>query len=87
MSIQIHLIIKYKISYRLIESGVVSVSIFNIIGKRVKTITRQHQRIGWYSVFWDGTDNDGQTVAGGLYLIGINNNDVLEKLEKVFLIK
>ena len=78
---------KIKISYRLIESGVVSVSIFNIIGKRVKTITRQHQRIGWYSVFWDGTDNDGQTVAGGLYLIGINNNDVLEKLEKVFLIK
>jgi len=78
---------RVEISYKMIESGPVNVSIFDIVGKQVKTIARVEHNIGWRSVFWDGTDNAGRTVSGGIYLIRLQSIERLEIIEKILYIK
>ena len=78
---------RVEISYKVIESGPVNVSIFDIVGKQVKAIARVEHNIGWHSVFWDGTDNAGRTVSGGIYLIRLQSLERLEIIEKILYIK
>ena len=78
---------RVEIFYKMIESGPVNVSIFDIVGKQVKTIARVEHNIGWRSVFWDGTDNAGRTVSGGIYLIRLQSIERLEIIEKILYIK
>lgn len=46
----------------------VSLKIFDMTGREVKTLVNQDMPAGDYSVEWDGTNNHGQKVAGGMYL-------------------
>ena len=78
---------RIEISYKVIEPGQVNVSIFDIIGKQVKNIARVDHNIGWNSGFWDGKDNAGRAVSGGIYLIRLQSLERLEIIEKILYIK
>ena len=78
---------KIKISYRVNKPGLTDIFIFDILGKKIKTIARKNQSPRSYLFFWDGTDDLDRSVSGGLYLIGIKSNKRIEKLEKVLYIK
>ena len=78
---------RIEISYKVIEPEPVNVSIFDILGKLGRTIARVDHNIGWYSVFWDGRDNAGRTVSGGIYLIRLQSIERLEIIEKILYIK
>lgn len=41
--------------------------IFDLLGKRVKTLVNKKQPAGFYQVVWDGTDDAGMPVASGVY--------------------
>ena len=56
-------------------------------GKQVKTIDRVDHNIGWNSGFWDGKDNAGSAVSGGIYLIRLQSLERLEIIEKILYIK
>jgi flagellar hook assembly protein FlgD len=45
----------------------VSLKIYNIAGQQVKTIREGNQKVGYYSVNWDGKDRDGKAVSSGIY--------------------
>ena len=45
----------------------VSVKIFDILGREVKTITNKNMRSGLHTVTWDGLNNFGNTVPSGIY--------------------
>ncbi len=55
------------ISYNLFIAGDVSIIIYNVLGQRVRTFYPGVQPPGNYLTPWDGTDNNGQPVASGLY--------------------
>ena len=42
--------------------------IYNVSGQVVKTLANSIQRTGAYSVTWDGRDESGQKLAGGVYV-------------------
>jgi flagellar hook assembly protein FlgD len=60
-----------KISYTLPVSAEVELSVFNTLGQRVRTLVQQHQDAGLQTVTWNGTDDNGQNVSGGLYFFKI----------------
>ena len=65
-----------SISYSLPERAEVNLSIYNIIGQKVKTLLNdQFQPAGEYSVIWDGRNEAGEEVASGLYLIVMHSDD------------
>jgi hypothetical protein len=57
------------ISYALPQTAQVSLSIFNIIGQRVRTLVREVQAPGFKKVRWNGRDDHGLEVASGSYLV------------------
>ena len=56
------------IHYDLPQAGEVSVEIFDMLGKHVRTLVQQQQAAGRYSVVWDGRDENGQRVASGVLI-------------------
>jgi flagellar hook assembly protein FlgD len=48
------------------------VSIYNIIGQRVRTLASNFQEEGHYRVTWDGTDYTGKNSIKGLYLVNLS---------------
>ena len=56
------------IRYTLPAPGEVELAVYDVTGRRVRTLVRQRQSAGAYTVTWDGRDARGQAVASGVYL-------------------
>lgn len=63
------------IKYDLPVEGPVRLTIYNVAGRRVRTLVDEHQGAGFKSVVWDGTSDAGQRVSSGLYLYRIESGD------------
>lgn len=55
------------IFYALTRSSFVSLTIFDVGGRKVKTVRKEKHPAGWYAVSWDGTDELGKVVSPGVY--------------------
>lgn len=55
------------ITYTLSQPGEVDLKIFNALGQTVRTFVEAKRAAGEYSVVWDGRDDRGHHVAGGIY--------------------
>jgi hypothetical protein len=56
-----------SILYELAESIDVELTIFDRLGRKVRTLANARQAAGEYSVEWDGRDEVGWVVADGAY--------------------
>jgi len=65
-------------SYTLSEPGQVSLRVYNTLGQLVKTIVDQEQVQGHHEAVWDGRNEIGSVVAGGIYLYRIVTADYTE---------
>ena len=48
--------------------GEVSVTIYNLLGQRVRTLVREQRPAGQHVVRWNGDDDTARPVASGVYL-------------------
>ncbi|MDZ7342131.1 MAG: T9SS type A sorting domain-containing protein [candidate division KSB1 bacterium] len=55
------------ISFDLPFSSDVTLEIYNIMGKKVRTLLADQKPAGHFEVQWDGTDESKQSVASGIY--------------------
>jgi len=55
------------IKYQLPIHAEVTLSIYDIQGRHIKTLVKKSQPTGHYETQWNGTDNDGMQVAAGMY--------------------
>jgi len=60
---------KAILQYQVSEPGFVNIIVYTIDGNVVRALQRGRQAKGEYLLPWDGKNNNGQTVARGLYLI------------------
>ena len=56
------------ISYSIPEQSHVTMEIYNITGKRIVTLKDAQENAGNYSIRWNGRDDFGRPVSGGVYL-------------------
>lgn len=64
----------------------VRVEVFNTLGQRVKTLANEFSKAGYKRVEWDGTDDNGNSVASGVYLYRMTAGDFSET-KKMLLLK
>ncbi len=64
----------------------VTIRVYDISGREVKTLLNEVMNAGQYSVEWDGTNNRGEKVAGGVYLYRMVAGDFVMN-RKMMLIK
>ena len=56
------------IHYEIPSNGTVCLKIYDLTGRLVKTLVQKVQNAGAYTIKWDGTDFNGNTVAAGIYI-------------------
>ena len=74
------------IVYQIPKSSFVTIKIYNVIGKAVKTLVNTQKNPGRYSVKWDGTNEFGQTVSSGLYIYHLQAGE-FSAVKKMLFIK
>jgi len=55
------------IRFAIKEDGHVRLNIYDVSGRIVKTLVDEPRKADFYSVFWNGLDDDGAPVASGVY--------------------
>jgi hypothetical protein len=56
-----------SIRFSLAADGPVKLLIFDVNGRRVRTLVEESLKAGLHEMVWDGTDDDGRTVTSGVY--------------------
>jgi hypothetical protein len=64
-----------EIRFELDRQVLVTLSVYNILGQEVIRLTDSEYPAGSHAVIWDGTDDNGQQVASGIYLYQIKAGD------------
>jgi len=57
--------------YDLPENSYVNVTVYDMLGRKVKTLINQTQDAGYRSVIWDATNDYGKPISAGIYLYQI----------------
>ena len=74
-----------SISYDIPKNEFVSINIFDLMGRQVKTLLNKEQVAGFRSVKWDATNNLGQTVSPGMYFYTIQAGEFRQTRKMVLL--
>jgi flagellar hook assembly protein FlgD len=60
--------------------------IYDIMGRKVKTLVNKSQNAGFKATIWDATNDLGQPVSTGVYLYKIQAGD-FRQVKKMVLLK
>jgi len=74
------------IEYYLPKSSWVNLTIYNVLGRKIKVLVNDFQTKGKKSITWDGKDQKGRMVATGIYFYRLETTDYVES-KKMLLIK
>jgi len=73
------------IEYDLPEQSDVSLIVYDIAGRDVQTVVSRSQSPGSYQISWNGTNRDGQLVAGGMYFARLLAGEYSRVIKMVYL--
>lgn len=74
-----------NIEYQVRKNAHVSIKVYDILGREIKTLVSKNLGIGTYGVEWDGRDNSGNQVASGLYIYRMIADDFVASYKMLFL--
>ena len=71
--------------YDLPEDAMVNITIYDMMGRNVKTMVNSQQNAGFKSIQWDATNDAGAPVSAGLYLYTIESKQFRQTKKMVLL--
>ena len=74
-----------SLRYDLPEDGLVNITIYDMMGKTVKTLVNSSQTAGYKSVQWNATNDINEPVSAGLYLYTIQAGEFRQTKKMVLL--
>jgi 5-hydroxyisourate hydrolase-like protein (transthyretin family) len=75
-----------KIQYALPHDCEVQVTVYNVLGQKVRTLVNEHERAGYQRIEWDSKNDRGEEVASGIYFYELKAGDYTET-KKMLLLK
>jgi hypothetical protein len=76
---------KTLIRYQLPRTVHVSLKVYDIAGRLVKTLVNEEKKAGYFRTQWDGKDNSGRRIASGVYFYRLKAGDYEKTRKMVFL--
>jgi len=73
------------IKYDLPRASDVRIDVYNVLGQRVVTLVDGQQNAGFHEIVWNSTNEDGGTVASGVYFYRIQAEDFTQSKKMVLL--
>jgi len=74
------------IDFTLVSSTDIDIEIFDLAGKKIRTLWKENLQSGYKQIRWDGVNDYGKSVSSGTYLVRLTGSDGY-KLAKVILVK
>ncbi len=74
-----------RIRFQLPTTADVSLIVYNVMGREVRTLVHERKPAGYYDVTWEGNDNNGRPVSTGIYYYRIVAADFKETRRMAFL--
>jgi hypothetical protein len=74
-----------KINYYLPKQKDVTITIYDMLGRQVRTLINQTQYAGFHSVIWNTNNDYGKPVSAGIYLYQIQAGEYLQTKKMVLL--
>ena len=74
-----------QIKFDVPEQNIINLSVFDLNGKLVKTLTNQEYEQGRYKLDWNAQNNYGQVVPSGMYFIRFSSNSYTNTKKILFL--
>ena len=61
------------IGYGVPRNSFVTIKVYNLVGREVRTLVSEVKQAGTHAAIWDGRDNDGNSMQSGIYIYKISN--------------
>jgi len=74
------------VKYDLPDQSQVNITVYDIMGRHIKTLVNGNQDPGIKSILWDATDEVGRPINSGVYLYRIKTGD-FEQTRRMMLVK
>ena len=74
-----------QISFNLPEGAKVFLALYNVFGQKVRTLLDTSLPAGWYKVTWDGKDDEGISMASGVYFYRLLAGDKVNTKKMILL--
>jgi len=75
------------IEFSILNDSKIEISIFNIKGQKIKTLTQNEFTKGSHSIIWNGDDEFNKRVSSGIYFYKLKVDDKTEAVRKCLLLK
>ncbi|MBN2411456.1 T9SS type A sorting domain-containing protein [candidate division KSB1 bacterium] len=63
------------VHFNLKDEGHVSIVVYDLLGRKVKTLVEENRSTGAHRVIWDGRDESGMTASSGIYFVRIQTRE------------
>jgi hypothetical protein len=73
------------IRYEITKPGLVSLTVYNLLGQKIKTLVDAHRPGGSHTVTWDGRDDRGREVSSGVYFYKLETAEFTGVKKMIFL--
>ncbi|MBN2416026.1 T9SS type A sorting domain-containing protein [bacterium] len=74
-----------RIRYHVPARGQVELTVFDLLGRHIRTLVDGTQAAGTHAAWWDGRDSSGRKAASGTYLIILKSGEQREMQKAVLL--
>ena len=74
-----------QIRYDLPEDALVSISIYDVMGRMIKSLSNTNQAAGYHYIKWDATNDMGEAVSAGMYIYTIQAGEYRSTKKMVLL--
>ena len=73
------------IRFELQEYSNVKITIYNSLGKKIKTLLNETRTAGQHTLLWNGTNNDGRSVSSGVYFYVMQSENYQSRKKLILL--
>jgi hypothetical protein len=75
------------VPFSLPQAGEVHLAIYNALGQEIRLLTSGVKEAGFHRITWDGTNQNGQHVASGIYFVRLQVANAHASVRKMMLLK
>jgi len=66
------------ILYDLAHASEVELAVFDLLGRRIRTLVQEHQQAGQHRLLWNGKDDSGVIMPSGVYLYRLRTSKFMQ---------
>ncbi|MEZ5064955.1 MAG: FlgD immunoglobulin-like domain containing protein [bacterium] len=74
-----------NVAFSVATAGPISLAVFDVGGRRVQTLVSEFRSVGRHTIAWDGVDDAGRSLPGGVYFVRLVGGDRVDQEKIVFL--